>query len=70
MQDPIRQVDKNPLHRTAGPYIGDTRLLVRHNELIQITPTMLVNKSFERSFPTSLVNGWNNCNGVVGTGFI
>jgi hypothetical protein len=33
--------------------------------LVQIAPTMLVNKSLKRSFPTSLVNGWNNYNGVV-----
>ena len=33
--------------------------------LVQITSTMLVNKSFGRSFPTSLINGRNDYNGVV-----
>ena len=33
--------------------------------LVQITSTMLVNKSIERSFPTSLVDRRNNYNGAV-----
>jgi hypothetical protein len=33
--------------------------------LVRITPTMLVNKSLERSLPTSLVDWRNSYNGVV-----
>jgi hypothetical protein len=36
-----------------------------YQALVQITLTVLVNKFPERSFPTSLVNGRNDYNGVV-----